>query len=223
MALSVWKQRILAVVFGGAVGRVALLLVPTVPGDAAPSSVDGSSASAAAAARAACASEAQAAQDRVVGLRAERRALDLQERLLRGQTQLVGGVPVPWSDAVDPALTEAELVPRLEALDAATPAVEVLDVDCSEFPCLILVETTGPETASAGYDNPGAEAFSTALGLNDGVYASKVGSGEATRAFALLVAHPGETDPLLAKRLEVRTAEAMKRGREMLTAPQRGP
>lgn len=214
-----WGLRGGALVLGAVLGGVAWLAVPREVGVGAPPVDAAGGAPAETLAAADCPPADTGARDRLEALRADRSALEFQERLLRGQVQLLGGLPVPWPEGVDPAVTEAELVPRLEALDAETPEVEVLDVDCAEFPCLILVETSGPDTASAGVSGRDGEAFAAALGVPGGVTSAKVGPDEARRAFSVIVAHPGPAEPLVAKRVERRTAEAMARGRELLAAP----
>ncbi len=227
MSRALWRQRIIALVVGAAVVRLAVLALPTgAGGDAAPAAEPGADASAARAlvgAPTECLPTDAAARDRLEALREERRALAFHERLLRGQVELLGGLPIPWTEAVDPALSESALRPRLEALDAENPDVEVLEVDCTEFACLTLVETSGPDTASAGVSGRDGEAFATTLGVPGGVTSAKVGPDDARRAFSVIVAHPGPTEPLVAKRVEPRTAEAMTRARELLGAPEGRP
>jgi hypothetical protein len=96
--------------------------------------------------------------DRLDALNAElsetRKALETEKfagALVRGQLKAEQGDPSTWEDAdvpdaMRPERFEAELRAALEG----APDVAIDRVDCSEFPCIAVLEYTGPSTAEDG-------------------------------------------------------------------------
>jgi hypothetical protein len=88
--------------------------------------------------------------EQIAQLRAENAELKqkLQEAefsgaIARGQVASTQGVPSEWPDPVPEGFGPAEFDSKLRAAVAKVPGLAVHDVDCSEYPCLALLTTTG--------------------------------------------------------------------------------
>jgi hypothetical protein len=83
------------------------------------------------------------------------RQLELENRILQGlleaQDAELRGTPVPWPDDLPEALTPAGFEQRIrDAVAECAPEIEVLGVECSEPPCLALLDTDGDSLFSEG-------------------------------------------------------------------------
>lgn len=73
-----------------------------------------------------------ALEDELAGLRLER---DMQN----GALEALEGSPQEWPENVPAAFQEAGMADRLDALATANPQLEVVGLDCEEYPCLAIV------------------------------------------------------------------------------------
>jgi ferric-dicitrate binding protein FerR (iron transport regulator) len=80
----------------------------------------------------------------LAGLRAEVQRLQFSETLARGQLASLQGRPIPWPTDVAEAYRPAPLEASLRALVAKHPGLSLEALDCSEFPCVAILQTDGP-------------------------------------------------------------------------------
>lgn len=84
---------------------------------------------------------------RRTGLLEERDRLEaqvaVQEHLLAGAEADLHGVPIAWPDRPDPKYTrEGMLAVVSQAIDQQDLPIDIVGVDCSEFPCMVALTTT---------------------------------------------------------------------------------
>lgn len=97
-----------------------------------------------------CAARAIELDARIDAAETELDTLELQERLLRSQLSLIGGLPSEWTDDIGPEWREDAVREALSAADERVEHAWIVEVDCSEYPCIAIVEHDGPTLAAPG-------------------------------------------------------------------------
>jgi hypothetical protein len=121
--------------------------------------------------------------------------LRFTERLLRGQLGPIGGLPTPWPPDRDAAATRTEVREALAAAGDALPDVDLVDVDCSEFPCIATAIWTGGD-----YGSPAAWMDAAALESKQHMTAS-----DGVQHPMVVVIGADELGPEAAERTKVRS------------------
>lgn len=126
---------------------------------------------------------------RIAELEGQLQRLQARQAITSGQLAAVQGEPQPWPDDVAAAWRPAAFERSLRALAAEEEAGDLLTVDCSEFPCLAVLEPPPfdgpgvPPSVQALVERMGealggaAVSVSNARTNDDGVETSLVGLG----------------------------------------------
>ncbi len=79
--------------------------------------------------------------ERTDALDTEVAALKFEEGLLRSQLGIIGGLPIPWPDDAAPQWREAQVREQVEAAMSGLEGIVLHELDCSEYPCQLVVES----------------------------------------------------------------------------------
>ncbi len=156
---------------------------------------------------------------RVADLEAENDRLRLQATLAEGQLTAHVGVPQAWPDDVPRGLAPGEFSAWVRAGADGVDDAAIVDIDCTEYPCLAILEATGDPSGwdgwedraksvhegleASGFEGPAAVSGYAARALDD-----QTGAERLLYAFAVL---PGvEAEGPAARRLETRAAGALR-------------
>ncbi|MED5372050.1 MAG: hypothetical protein VX899_13615 [Myxococcota bacterium] len=126
--------------------------------------------------------EPEGAPESTEALKGELERLQLQNDFLQGQLTAMGATPNPWPEALDAAFTPEAFEDTVSGALADFPDVELLDVDCSEYPCVAIFEDQGVEKGRESM-----EAFRTAttdaLGgdLNSSAWGAQIETDQGSR------------------------------------------
>ncbi len=143
-----------------------------------------------------------AALARIDALEREIAALELERDLQAGALVQVEGQPQPWPEGLHPAYAEPAFTRTVQAALAADPELELLGVDCAEYPCIALVRSFGDE-GGAGPKALGERLGEqlAAQGLSDpgvGLWVSREQGPEGTEPLTLVgvaLNDPAQTPP----------------------------
>jgi len=89
-----------------------------------------------------------ALRQRNTELEEARDALDFEVKALRGQLSAYGATATEWPDDLPDPYRPEPFTEWAESVIADVPGFAIAEVDCSEFPCLVLVES-GPDAPLA--------------------------------------------------------------------------
>ena len=144
--------------------------------------------------------EGEAPEQTIARLQADLEALQAQLGQARftgavasGQLEAHVGVPQDWPDDLDPALQPDAMRARAQAVADAHEGVELVEVDCSEYPCITILSPTEMSEAWTDQLRPAAEAL--AEGLSDvglSVSASNFSDGDVSAGYFGVVVAPSE-------------------------------
>lgn len=152
-------------------------------------------------------------------LASEVERLRFENELLRGQLALHEGVPAPWPDALPEALRRDRFAAHAKDVVEGVEGLELLSVDCSEFPCLAVLTAVDPSDEEGLKED--LRAFSEGLGAPvDGprrnlVSVARNESEAGSSVLAVLSILPGEeADAGLQERIRQRTSALEEEARE---------
>lgn len=130
-----------------------------------------------------------ATADYVGQLEADNRALRFENQLLKGQSEVAGGLPVAWPDELNAGLTADAFEASMRKAGEGVEGLEMLQVDCSEYPCIaaMWVPTGGDMSALQANLSSMSNALSENLGLDDLSMSTSVSmENDASRALTLM-------------------------------------
>lgn len=161
--------------------------------------------------------DAAALQAEIDALSEQLEAAQLQKALARGQLASYQGAPQAWPDDAPEALRAEGFSERLAAALADMAHLELVSVDCDEYPCFAVIESHsdsddwGDDLDAVGQSLK--EAYGDALGDEVGVghWRSEIGrDGDNVRLEGLVIAGPGTDDADNAARTNYRIESAVE-------------
>ncbi len=160
-------------------------------------------------------------QARIAELEGQLAAARLGGRMAQARVEAHEGAPQPWPEDLPPAWAPAAFESTLRAaIDAEGMAAQLLSIDCSEFPCLALIEADPEASEDARFDDvkalidrlKGNEELGEAAAMLQGMVTRDDEGDHAVAGLAL--APPERLDPELQSRLNYRLREAGEDARD---------
>ena len=119
----------------------------------------------------------------LAALREEVAALRLERDLQSGALKAMAGEPQDWPESVPEAFREAAFSEGIRDLVASRPALELIGVDCEEFPCLAIVrDHSGDDAWMNTLRDAASEQWDGVEDLGMGMWISQDRSDEEGRA-----------------------------------------
>jgi len=162
-------------------------------------------------------------EDENAQLREELDALTFELKATQGQLAAYGAVATDWPDDLPEGFRPDPFSDWAEELVADIPGYSLAEVDCTEFPCLVVVQADADAPTKAdgsvdwkvaaeamqGENPPGvADGDKTSTGIS---IMEMDNDGERTGLMVMYTAPEGHIDDSVKGRLEVRTREAAER------------
>lgn len=128
-------------------------------------------------------------EDQIHGLEAEKRALEQEAGALRAQLALYGGTPVDWPETLSADFRQPAIEAWLgDAVQKTGVEAQIIEIDCSEFPCIALFRYDSGAPSSSAVVAPLRDAF-----VERGGAASTHVVGTEAGAYAAMIFAPSET------------------------------
>lgn len=136
-------------------------------------------------------------------------ALRMENQLLQGQLRSLGGIAFEWPEGSDPLYRAPQLTAWLEDEVGALPGIELLRVDCDEFPCMAVVRYAEGLTGDTRHVAPLQQRFPEAV---EGGTTNISLMNDGHRSTATIAFLPAESagDPGLKARMQTRHVSALE-------------
>ena len=151
-------------------------------------------------------------------LQEELDGLRFEAKMARGQLARVVGEPAEWPDNPPAALSPETFESTLKEMLEGREGVELVSVDCSEYPCVARLSSDDFEGRGDPFTEELGERFGTALGEDMGGMLVMAGESEGEdgelhpSVIGLAVLPSEDPDGSLQKRAAMRVQEAMDEG-----------
>lgn len=129
---------------------------------------------------------AAASAEELDRLREENDRLRLENALVRGSLAAHEGAPIPWPEHVPEPLRPDGFAARVEAAVAGLEGLELLEVDCDEYPCLAVVRSSDVEPGWERKAQAVPEGLNQELGEGYGIVAMARGEDDGQEPIMML-------------------------------------
>lgn len=154
-------------------------------------------------------------EEELARLREENAQLRFENALVKGSLATHQGAPLDWPADLPELLREEGFSARVSAAAAAIEGLDLVDIDCSEYPCLAVLRSQDTEPGWEDQARAVPDALSAELGEGYGTMMMARGEDDGDEpvmmmAFALVPSEEGEALPQdQATRIGYRAEEAM--------------